>query len=276
MDGAEAGTSGSRGSLAVVGIGYAVAAHASLETRRLIAEADRLLYLVQGELAPVWLHQLNPNGESLADCYGEGRCRYDTYAEMVGRILAPVRRGERVCAVFYGHPAVFARPTHEAVRQARREGFPARLLPAISAEDCLFADLEVDPSAHGCQSFEATDFLVRRPRFDPTAALILWQIGNIASPGYRTIARIWNPAGLRILVETLRRDYPATHGVVAYVAANTPMARPVVQRLPLTGLAGADLSPASTLYVPPIAHRPVDREMLARLGLDSYPDRGDR
>jgi hypothetical protein len=34
------------------------------------------------------------------------------------------------------------------------------MLPAISAEDCLFADLGVDPADHGCPSYEATDFLV--------------------------------------------------------------------------------------------------------------------
>jgi hypothetical protein len=34
------------------------------------------------------------------------------------------------------------------------------MLPAVSAEDCLFADLGVDPGAAGCQSHEAADFLI--------------------------------------------------------------------------------------------------------------------
>ena len=271
-----AATGGRPGSLIVVGVGFAVAGHASLETLRCIERADRLLYLAQGELTEDWLRQLNPVAESLADSYGEGRCRYDTYAEMVSRILAPVRRGERVCAAFYGHPGVFVRPSHEAIRQARREGFAAHLLPAISAEDCLFADLEVDPSTHGCQSYEATDFLVRRPRFDPTSALVLWQIGNMASPDYQTVDRVWNRDGLRILGEVLLRHYPATHEVTAYLASVSTAAEPVVRRVPLAALADAELPPASTLYVPPVSHRPVDPEMLARLGLDGYPDRGDR
>jgi hypothetical protein len=33
------------------------------------------------------------------------------------------------------------------------------MLPGISAEDCLFADLGIDPGIYGCQSYEATDFL---------------------------------------------------------------------------------------------------------------------
>src|SRR2546429_6584747 len=47
-------------------------------------------------------------------------------------------------------------------RQAREEGFEAEMLPAVSAEDCLFADLGVDPGDEGCQSFEATSFLLFR------------------------------------------------------------------------------------------------------------------
>ena len=50
-------------------------------------------------------------------------------SEMVEEILAAVREGKRVCAVFYGHPGVYVKPSHEAVRRARKEGFEARMLP---------------------------------------------------------------------------------------------------------------------------------------------------
>ena len=50
-----------------------------------------------------------------------------------------------------------------------REGFNAQMLAGISAEDCLFADLGLDPGKNGCQSFEATDFLIRRRQFEPTS-----------------------------------------------------------------------------------------------------------
>ena len=39
------------------------------------------------------------------------------------------------------------------------------------AEDYMFADLAVDPSRCGCQSFEASDFLICGRIFDPTAVL---------------------------------------------------------------------------------------------------------
>ena len=58
------------------------------------------------------------------------------------------------------------------------------MLPGISAEDCLFADLGVDPAEAGCQSYEATRFLERRPAIEPRAALILWQIGVVGSANH--------------------------------------------------------------------------------------------
>ena len=39
------------------------------------------------------------------------------------------------------HPGVYVAPSHETVLRARAEGYPARMLPGISSEDCLFADL---------------------------------------------------------------------------------------------------------------------------------------
>ena len=69
-----------------------------------------------------------------------------------------------MCLVSYGHPGVFAYPMHEAIRQAKALGHSAVMFPAVSCEDAFFADLGVDPGQSGCQSFEATDFLVYQRR----------------------------------------------------------------------------------------------------------------
>src|SRR3546814_6212654 len=78
--------------------------------------------------------------------------------------MAQVRAGKQVCAVFYGHPGVFADVPHRVVRKAREEGIPARMEPGISAEACLYADLNLDPGQRGVQSMEATHFLVHDRR----------------------------------------------------------------------------------------------------------------
>jgi len=231
-----------------------------------IRDAEKVFYLVADPLSRAWLLDLRPDAEDLSDTYAKGKSRDRSYREMVQRILAAVRRGERVCALYYGHPGVFATPPHVAVRRARREGFRARMLPAISAEDCLFADLGVDPSETGCQSYEATDFLLRRRRVDPTAALVLWQIGLVGVEDVRE-EDLWSAAGLDVLVETLLEDYPPAHRVVVYEASTLPVTPPRITRVRLDRLGSAPVTALSTLFVPPLADRETDLGMARRLGL---------
>ena len=255
------------GSLTVVGTGILAGGHATLETIAVLRDATKVFYLVADAAAARWILDLQPEAESLYGSYAPGKDRRASYEEMVERMLAAVRAGETVCGAFYGHPGVFAFPTHEAVRRARAEGFEAQMLPGISAEDCLFADLGVDPAAHGCQSFEASDFLLRRRRFDPTAALVLWQIGAI---GVRDFSQedLWSREGLAVLAARLLEVYPPGHEVVIYEAAQYAVCEPLIRRTPLSTLAEAPASVLSTLYVPPHGEPAVDREMRRRLGLD--------
>src|SRR3954468_3282207 len=160
------------GRLFVVGTGI-TAGQMTIEAQNACANADLLLCLVADPLTTHYLHSLNSNVESLQSSYRDGEPPFEAYTDMVRRILEPVRAGLTVCAAFYGHPGVFAFPSHESVRVARAEGYFARMLAGVSAEDCLFADLGLDPSMSGCQSFEATDFLIHHRQFDPTSSLVI-------------------------------------------------------------------------------------------------------
>jgi hypothetical protein len=180
--------------------------------------------------------ELSPGARSLEGCYGDEGPGRAAYARMVEQILAPVRAGRRVCAAFYGHPGVFVLPSNEAIARARAEGFAAQMLPGISAEDCLLADLGVDPARDGLQSWEASTFLRRRPAVEPTAALVLWQVGVL---GER----------LGPLVERLLALYPRGHEAIVYQASGYPGIAPLVRRVALGELAAA-LTPSATLFVP--------------------------
>jgi uncharacterized protein YabN with tetrapyrrole methylase and pyrophosphatase domain len=133
--------------------------------------------------------------------------------------------GLNVCVVYYGHPGVFVNPSHDSIRRARAEGFNARMLPGISAEDCLFADLGIDPSTHGCQSFEATDFLLNRRKFDISSHLILWQIGAIGDFTYDPDRD--NKSTLTIMVDFLERYYDPHDQVYIYQAAEYAICEPI-------------------------------------------------
>ena len=238
----------------VVGTGYNLAGHVTPETRAAIEQADRVFYLLTDPATPTWLKGVNPAAESLHDCYREGQAGAAASAEMVERILTPVREGLRVCAAFYGHPAILVRPAHDSMRRARAEGYRARMLPAVSFLDCLFADLGIDPGVRGCQLFDATDFLVRRRRFDPETPLVLLQPGAIGVTAYREGGAA-RPEALPILVEVLRRSYPADHEVVLYEMPQLPILDPDIRSVPLAALADAGMAVNATLFVPPRSDR---------------------
>lgn len=253
------------GTLTIVGTGIQLVGHLTLAAQAWIKEADKVLFAVADPVTAKWLQTLNTTVEPLPYNTHNQR-RRQTYQEMVECILAAVRQGGNICVVFYGHPGVFSDPAHEAIRQARQEGFHAQMLPGISAEDCLFADLGVDPGRNGCQSFEATDFLIRRRQFDPTSVLILWQLAMVGNLGF--LKEDAPSPGLTILAEVLGQHYGLKHEVVIYEAATYyPICQPLIKWLPLSQLPKAKVSEISTLYVPPQAPAALDYEMMARLGI---------
>ena len=257
---------GRRGSLIVVGSGIEAVAQVTLAAQGAIANADEVLYIVGDWLTADWITSLNPAAESLHPFYSPGKSRRATYAEIVGRILRGVRQGHQVCALFYGHPGVFVEASHEAIRTAREEGYPARMLPGVSAEDCLFAELGIDPAAGGCQSYEATDFLIRRRTIDTATPLVLWQVGVVGKADYQPLGFALD--GFRALAEYLVGLYGSEHEAVLYEAPKFAIGEPRVERVALGELDGATPSAASTLFVPAKGESELDTAMVARLGMD--------
>ena len=252
-----------QGSLACVGLGMMLGAHLSPRSRSHIEQADVVFALVSDPLVELWLQDMRPDVRSLQPYYAEGKQRTATYREMVEAMLVEVRAGRRVCGVFYGHPGVFASVPHRSIEQARGEGFEAHMEPGISAEDCLYADLGIDPGWFGCQHYEASQFMFYQRRIDPSAYLVLWQVG-IA--GDRSLSRFATGADYRrLLVELLAQDYPLAHEVIAYEAATLPITTPRMGKMPLSGIVEAELGMQTTLVVPP--SRPMQRNhaMLERV-----------
>jgi uncharacterized protein YabN with tetrapyrrole methylase and pyrophosphatase domain len=260
-DDLKAASTDRRGSLVVVGTGIKLVGQTTLEAVACMRRAEKLLYLVTDPATETWIKRLNASAATLYDCYADGKPRHKTYREMADRILSAVRCGSQVCVAFYGHPGVFVNPAHLAIRRARKEGFRARMLPGISAEDCLFADLGLDPCENGCQSFEATDFLASRRRFDSTSGLILWQVGVLGEPSIRG-EKSCRPDRLRVLADALRRHYPPSHPVVLYEAAQFPICDPMIKKITLARLPQASVFTMTTLYVPPKPSRIADERIM--------------
>lgn len=250
-----------RGSLTIVGAGIRPG-HVTREAIARIHRADKVLYLL-AEIGPVrWLRELNPSAASLEDLYRLDRPFTEVYEDIVRTILEHVRKPQDVCVVFYGHPGVFDRTSRNAIDRARAEGFDARMLPGVTAEDCLYVDLEIDPGTNGMQSFDATDFLVRRRTPDITVPLILWQVGVVG--GSRTTGEVRRD-GLVILAERLAESYGLEHELVVYEATPFPVGRPMIEPCAVRDLPDAGVTGLSTLFVPANGEAPVDERTIARL-----------
>lgn len=253
-----------QGSLVCVGCGMMLGAHISPRARSEIESADVVFGLVSDPIVELWLQEMRPDMRSLQPFYAEGKRRISSYREMIEAMLAETRAGNRVCGVFYGHPGVFALVPHRAIAQARAEGLEAEMHPGISAEDCLYADLGIDPGTVGCQHYEASQLLFYKRRIDPSAYLVLWQIGSV---GDRSLARFHTGAAYRsLLLELLlEEDYALDHEVIVYEAATLPISAPRMERAPLAALPELALHMHSTLVIPPAKPMLRNEAMLKRI-----------
>jgi siroheme synthase len=253
------------GSLVCVGTGMTLGSHITPLARSYIGSSDVVFSIVSDGIAELWLAKMHPDVRSLQSLYAEGKSRLATYREMVEALLTEVRAGKKVCGAFYGHPGVFARVAHEAIETARREGYPAHMEPGVSAEDCLYADLGLDPGEYGCQHYEASQLILYRRRLDTSAYLILWQAGVA---GDQSLARFsTGRASREVLVDVLARDYDLDHEIIVYEAITLPRGTPRIERLALRNLPDADIGMRATVVIPPA--RPLEPDLQARQRLNS-------
>ena len=252
-----------RGSVACVGLGMTLGSHLSPLARSHIEQADVVFAGLSDGIVELWLQRMHPDVRSLQPYYAEGKSRMVTYRQWVELMMTEVRAGKKVCGVFYGHPGIFAWSPHKVIEVARAEGFEAHMEPGISAEDCLYADLGIDPGRFGCQHFEASQLLFYERRIDPTGYLVLWQVGLV---GDLSLKRFSTGAAYRqVLVDLLSQDYPLAHEVIIYRGATLPIEKPRIHRLALRDLPNAKLTAEETVVLPPAAPLKLNLAMRERL-----------
>ena len=255
----------SHSSLVVVGSGIKFLSHLTTEAKAYIQASQILLYLANEPAMHEWMKKYYPHSKSLDVFYSKHTFRIDAYQAMTNYILDNLYHNKHVCVVVYGHPTVFAKPALDAIILAKQAGYDAKIFPGISAEDCLFADLLINPGSSGCQSYEATDFLLYERKIDPRSHLILWQVGIIGVLSYPTLHD--NTSGARLLVSYLSEQYELDHPVVLYEASQYPHIQPRINQLLLNQLPEANFSPLSTLYIPPMKNQSCSKKMLEKLNI---------
>ncbi len=251
------------GEIVCVGIGMKLGAHITPIARSYIENADVVFSMQSNGLVERWVAEMNPDVRSLQSFYEVGKSRHITYREMIEAMMTEVRAGKRVVGAFYGHPGVFAYAPHKVIEIARGEGFAAHMEPGVSAEDCLIADLNIDPGKYGCQQFETSQFMYYWRQIDPSAYLILWQIG---AAGDKSLTQyVTTNAYRQLLVKRLLEFYPPEHQVILYEAAVLPIDKVRAEHVPLSELASCEVFQHTTLVIPPGEKMRENKELLDEL-----------
>ncbi|MFB6176662.1 MAG: SAM-dependent methyltransferase [Halobaculum sp.] len=231
-------------------------------------EQSETVYLVhgQGTVRRQVADRYDATVVDLTDEYEEGGPRDATYERMAEAVLSGAAdASEPVSFALYGHPMVYVSPAQHVVERAPDRGLETTIYPGISAMDCLYVDLHLDPAANGIQMFEATDLLLREFEPTPDVPLMLWQIGSVETELYSTADNA--PERFTRIREYLQRFYPDDHTVYLLRTATYPFTDS--QQLPfqLSEFEAMHdrIGALHTLYVPPVRERPIRNEELAEL-----------
>lgn len=253
----------SDGSIVFVGVGMTLGSHLSPLARSYIEEADIVFVLVSDGIVEQWICEMNKNVKSLQIYYREGCSRIESYQQMVEVMMDNISQGLKVVGAFYGHPGVFACVSHQVIQQAKSQGFYARMEPGISAEDCLYADLGLDPGEFGCTHFETSQFMFYQRQIDTSAYLILWQIGIAGDTSLSKFST--DSAYRKILIQLLNEHYPRQHQVILYEAPTLPIHQARIDYLPLAELVTAQINQQTTLVIPPCNKMTLNQEVYEQL-----------
>ncbi len=240
------------GRLAIVGSGITAIAHFTLETIGHITRADIVFYHATSGVTASYIQGLNANVVDLYEYYGEGKLRNITYVQMAELMLREVRRGRSVVGLFHGHPGYFVKAGRRALAIAQMEGHETVLLPGISATDCLFADLRIDPGVIGVQILKASHVLRKNATLATNNHVVLIQVGSVGDNAFSFTG--FKNTKFNTFLEQLISIYGEDHDSVYYVASIFPTVDPViiVRRLGEYRVQQVqDTVHAATLYLPP-------------------------
>nr|WP_029489101.1 SAM-dependent methyltransferase [Fluoribacter dumoffii] len=249
--------------LALVGSGIKSISHFTTEFSTYTTSADKVLYLVNEPVTKQWIERYSRLSESLEPIYFSENDRQNSYDKIKDKILAEFETYDFITVVLYGHPTIFADPGLQSVIAAAMNSIETIILPGISIENCLYADLKIDPGQFGCFHVEATELLLYNKIIDPTAHLCIWQPGMI---GNRSVPQSNQKSKhLNLLKRKLKKYYPEDHICIIYEASMYPSVEPRIHQFPLYEIEDQTIATLSTLYIPPLPQRNPDLEILNQI-----------
>ena len=251
----------------IVGLGVLNVDHLTRETERVIRRSNEVLYVDTGIATRAFLEGLCPRVTSLFETsYEEQGPRLNAYHHMAARVLDAALDHAPVTFAMHGHPVVGAYAPFLIRDMARLLDLEVLVLPGVSAMDCLFAELMVDPCVAGMQMYEATDLLLRRRPLQADIPALIWQIGCVETRLHTT--RVSKPERFERLRSHLLRFYPPEHQATAAYSTPHPLMPSTIHRFALQDISKyAHLLHAGfTLFVPAVHEAPIeDHELLRQM-----------
>lgn len=221
------------------------------------------MYLVNEPITKQWIERYAKLSESLDSIYFSENDRQISYDKIRDKILTELETYNFITVVLYGHPTVFADPGLQAIIAAQKNSIETIILPGISIENCLYADLKIDPGQFGCFHIEATELLLYDKIIDPTTHLCIWQPGMI---GNRSVPELNQKSDhLELLRVKLEKYYPRDHISILYEASIYPGVEPKIHKFPLYDTENQIMGTLSTLYIPPLPQRKPDLKILSQI-----------
>lgn len=250
----------------IVGTGIKSVDHITNEVEMIISTAKKVLYVDNGVGVREYLEsKCNDIVDLLSPSYVENESRMKAYHNMAASVIDAALAEPPVVFALYGHPLVFALPPILIREVAPLFDLRVKVLPAISAFDCLLSDLFVDPCGKGLQMFEATDLVLRQHPLNVNISTMIWQLGSLETALYTT--RKSTERRFDRLDDHLRRFFPGSHKAYCVYSSAHPLSNSQIVEIPLNELRGSgpDIHGGFTMFIPPLKTGMVVERELAEL-----------
>lgn len=249
----------------VLGLGIFSYLQVTKETEDALRACHKVYCLHPDRYVLDYLVTFNLEVVDLSPLYEVRKSRLPVYEAMADRVIEAARERPPVALALYGHPSMLVAPSRMIRNKAPQLGMRVKVLPGISAFDCLMVDLNFDPGVQGLVMYEANYALLYQPTLDSTVPCLLWQAGAVETGLFAP----WTSRPERFvrLKNYLLRSYPAAHRVALATSAMNPLVDPEILWVAIQDIPDmhANFTGLTTLFIPP-ASKPLIRDhALARL-----------
>lgn len=257
--------------LIIAGTGIKFLSHLTIEVKSAIETSSCVFFLLNEPAMKNWVVKNAKKYISLDDIYFSSKLRSPSYSKIVDELLRSLQKNDDICFLIYGHPTFFSSVVDKITKRISSKEVIIQIMPGISAIDCLFADLKIDPGKTGLQSYDATEFILYDEIFSITSHLVLWQIAIIGEMGIINNNEInlnRQKEGITILISKLMTHYPEDYIVNLYVASQYPGLEFEVVSVELRKLNEVTIPRLATLYIPPLKEKTMNPNVINQLNLD--------